>query len=68
MRFSPPTKRRSIRLHEAEAEHAETTSWRCLSCDRMVEEERGEAAYCRYCEDYWNDVANGLFDREDGWA
>lgn len=48
---------------EAEAEVEETVAWKCRTCDRPSE---GEGKpHCLSCRIYWEDVENGLFDRED---
>jgi hypothetical protein len=49
-----------VRLPDAASEHAEATTWKCASCDRMVEGDEG--TYCMICDQYWRDVANGVFD------
>ena len=53
---SPPLKRT-----DAETMAAEERSWKCESCDRMIEENSG-GSHCRYCAMYWEDVAAGVFD------
>ena len=49
-------------LHEARAEHREAISWKCASCNKMIEDQEDEAIYCRSCAVYWRDVDNGLFE------
>lgn len=48
---------------DAEAEVEETASWKCRTCPRPSEGE--DKPYCLSCRIYWEDVENGLFDRED---
>jgi len=47
-------------LREAAIENEEVRSWKCASCDTMIEEEGKR--YCRTCADYWRDVDAGMFD------
>lgn len=47
----------------AEAEVEEAAAWKCRTCERPSE---GEGKpYCLSCSIYWEDVENGLFDREE---
>lgn len=40
----------------------EVRSWKCESCDTLIETENSR--YCRACAAYWEDVRNGLFEDE----
>ena len=53
-----------LRIPDAVAEHEETKSWQCESCDKMIEENSKYEHHCQYCGDYWKDVSNGLWDRD----
>jgi hypothetical protein len=48
-------------LREGATEAKEAASWSCKSCGTTIEENR-DGDYCRYCEDYWNDLDDGGFD------
>jgi hypothetical protein len=41
----------------------EEAAWSCQSCGTMVEDNH-PGPHCRSCASYWQDVANGLFDRD----
>lgn len=53
-------RRLALPARAAIAEAHEELSWFCATCDRMIEEGQ-PGPHCRYCADYWNDVAAGLF-------
>jgi len=43
-----------MRVQDAEAKAAEERSWKCASCDTMIEDDRTKP-YCRACHEYWTD-------------
>lgn len=47
-------------VFEARAENAEVKSWKCETCDLMIE--NFQQQYCRACSQYWTDVQMGVFD------
>ncbi|TCU34090.1 hypothetical protein EV129_11373 [Rhizobium azibense] len=49
-----------IRRQDAESVAAEERSWKCESCDKMIEE-HGDGPHCRHCAMYWEDVRKGVF-------
>jgi rubrerythrin len=40
--------------------------WHCRSCNKIFEQNE-EGPYCWACRTYYEDVRNGLFDRDDEW-
>lgn len=49
-----------VSLREASIENEDRIADMCASCKAPADDHH--APYCRDCGDYWNDVANGLFD------
>lgn len=46
---------------EAE-EQADRERWQCLTCSQPADE---NSDHCMHCVTYWDDVSNGLYDRDD---
>lgn len=51
-----------MRRQDAEDEVAEARSWTCMSCDTLIEDGHEDRGYCRHCDAYWRDVADGMFN------
>jgi len=52
---------KAMRLRRAQTESADVNSWKCKTCDRMIEGDDPCDVYCRYCASYWRDVDEGLW-------
>ena len=42
----------------AKAEVEEVKSWKCRTCETIIL----EGQFCSSCQQYWDDVRNGVFD------
>lgn len=61
----PQSRRQKYRVHNATMEQIEAR-YQCKTCPDVIEHDA--AIYCRSCRTYWEDCANGLFDRMDDLA
>lgn len=57
----PTTK--AMRRRAARLEAADASTWKCETCETIIE----SGKHCRPCGSYWEDVRNGLWDREEDW-
>lgn len=57
----PLSHRQKFRAYNVPIEQAEAR-WQCQTCPGVIEHD--DAIYCLHCRMYWEDVSNGIFDKD----